>query len=159
MRSALFPGSFDPLTLGHTEIIRRGLRMFDEVVVAIGANSQKQTLLTLEQRLELLRAAFADEPRIAVESYTGLTVDFAQARNAPFLLRGLRGAADLEYEKSIALINRHMAPKVETVFLISSGETSHISSTLVREVIKYGGELRGLVPDETLDLIGSFRKG
>jgi pantetheine-phosphate adenylyltransferase len=133
--------------------------MFDEVVVAIGANSQKQTLLTLEQRLELLRAAFADEPRIAVESYTGLTVDFAQARNAPFLLRGLRGAADLEYEKSIALINRHMAPKVETVFLISSGETSHISSTLVREVIKYGGELRGLVPDETLDLIGSFRKG
>lgn len=150
MKTALFPGSFDPVTLGHVEIITRGLQVFDKVIVAIGANSQKQYFFTLEQRLEMLRKTFAGEPRIEVASYTGLTVDFAKQRQSFFLLRGVRGAADLEYEKSIALINRHITPEIETVFLISSGETSHISSTLVREVIKYKADVKGLVPEVIL---------
>jgi pantetheine-phosphate adenylyltransferase len=155
MKTAIFPGSFDPVTLGHVEIITRGLQMFDKVIVAIGANSQKQYYFTLEQRMEMLRKTFAGEPRIEVASYTGLTVDFAKQNNALFLLRGVRGAADLEYEKSIALINRHLAPGIETVFLISSGETSHISSTLVREVIKHKADVQGLVPEAILDMVRS----
>jgi pantetheine-phosphate adenylyltransferase len=153
MRKAIFPGSFDPPTLGHTEIVTRATALFDEVIVAIGTNSAKTTFFTLEERLEMLRISFVSLPNVRVEAYGNLTVDFARAEGARFLLRGLRTGQDLDYERPIALINRHLDPELETIFLITSGEYSHISSTLVREVIRYGRDATGLVPKEILPLI------
>jgi pantetheine-phosphate adenylyltransferase len=153
MRKAIFPGSFDPPTLGHTEIVERATALFDEVIVAIGTNSAKNSFFSLAERLEMLRLCFAHNPKIRVTAYEGLTVDFAIAESAHFLLRGLRTGQDLEYERPIALINRHMDQNLETVFLITSGAHSHISSTLVREVIRYGRDAQGLVPDVILGMI------
>lgn len=147
---AVFPGSFDPITSGHEEIVRRGIKLFDEVIVAIGINSAKKYLFSLEERLEMLRLTFGDEPRIKVESYQGLTVKFAESSGAAFLLRGLRGPQDLAYEQPIELINKHMAPSIETVHLITKPELAAISSTIVREVIKYKGEIDGLLPDKVV---------
>lgn len=157
MRKAIFPGSFDPPTLGHTEIVLRATALFDEVIVAIGTNSAKSTLFSLDDRLEMLRLSFAGAPAVRVCAYEGLTVDFAHAEGARFLLRGLRTGQDLDYERPIALINRHMDAQLETIFLITSGAHSHISSTLVREVIKYGRDAAGLVPPEILPLIHARR--
>lgn len=145
-RIAVFPGSFDPITSGHEEIVRRGIQIFDEIIVAIGVNSSKKYLFTLKERLEMLALTFADEPAIQVMSYEDLTVNFARQQGAEFLLRGLRGPQDLTYEQPIELINKHMAPDIETVHLISKPETAAISSTIVREVIKYQGEIDGLLP-------------
>jgi pantetheine-phosphate adenylyltransferase len=150
MRKSIFPGSFDPPTLGHAEIVLRATALFDEVIVAIGTNSAKSSFFTLDERLEMLRLIFAGHPNVVVTSYEGLTVDFAHETGAKFLLRGLRTGQDLDYERPIALINRHMDESLETVFLITSGAHSHISSTLVREVIRYGRDASGLVPDEIL---------
>jgi pantetheine-phosphate adenylyltransferase len=159
MRKAIFPGSFDPPTLGHTEIVARATALFDEVIVAIGTNSAKSTFFSLEERLEMLRLSFSHLPSVRVASYGNLTVDFAQAQGARFLLRGLRTGQDLDYERPIALINRHMDVHLETVFFITSGEHSHISSTLVREVIRYGRDATGLVPSVILPLIHAKQKG
>ena len=134
MRIAVFPGSFDPLTKGHEEIIRKALPLFDKIYVAIGENAQKKGCFPLEKRLQWIRQAFAGESRVEVFVYEGLTVDFCQKVNARYIVRGLRNALDFQYEKDIAEANRHLAPEVETVFLLSSPELAHVSSSLVREL-------------------------
>lgn len=153
MRIALFPGSFDPITEGHVEIIERGLAIFDSIWVAVGTNSQKKYMFSTDERIQMLKSTFAHEPRIRVESYEELTVEFARKNNIPFILRGLRSPSDLEYEQPIAYINQHLNPNIETVCLLSKPETAHISSTIVREVIRYKGQLKGLVPQAVIDLV------
>ncbi len=153
MRIALFPGSFDPVTTGHLDIVRRGADLFDEVIVAIGENSAKKYLFTMEERLEMLELAFASVDRVRVTSYNTLTVDFAAKEGAKFLLRGVRDAADLAYERPIATINKYLSQDIESVFLVSGGDLSDVSSTLVREVIRYGRNPQGLVPDASLAVI------
>lgn len=149
-RIALFPGSFDPITVGHVEIIRRGLSLFDEVIVGLGVNTQKKTMFSPEQRMRWIQAAFQDEPRVRIEQFSGLTVKFAQESGAQFLLRGLRDAFDFQYEKNINFLNKHLQEGIETVFLISDAETQTVSSSLVREIIHFGGTLNGLVPHEVI---------
>ncbi len=157
MKKAIFAGSFDPITVGHVEIIKRGLSIFDEVIVAIGINSAKRYYFTLEQRLEMLNRCFADEPRAKVASYEGLTIEFAQQEGANFLLRGLRNGQDLNYEQPIELINKHMAPQIEVVYLVSSPEKAAISSTIVREVLKFNGKVEGLLPEAVLAYLAEIK--
>ena len=145
MRRAIFPGSFDPITLGHYDIIKRGVTLFDEVIVAIGVNSDKKYMFTLEERMEFIKESFKDEPKIKVVSYKGLTVDFCQKNNVKFILRGLRNPADFEFEKAIAHTNRDLAP-IETVFLLTAAKTSYIASSIVRDVIRNNGDYTKLVP-------------
>ena len=153
MRKALFPGSFDPVTTGHLDIVRRGAAIFDEVIVALGENSAMNYFFTLEERLEMLRRSFEGVAGVRVESYQILTVEFAREQGARFLLRGVRDAADLAYERPIATINQYLSKEIETVFLVSGGNLSDVSSTLVREVIRYGRNPEGLVPDAALEVI------
>lgn len=145
-RIALFPGSFDPITLGHVDIIERALPLFDKIIIAVGTNSAKKYMFTLEQRLTWIKEAFKDEPKIQVVTYTGLTVDFAQSTGADFLLRGLRNPADFEFEKAIAQANRQLVPTLETVFLLTSARYAYISSSIVREVYLHGGNFAEFVP-------------
>ncbi len=147
IRRALFPGSYDPVTCGHIEIVKRALPLFDEIVVAIGRNPQKETMFSEETRYRWLQKAFAEFPNVKVAKYDMLTVYFAKQIQANFLLRGLRNSKDLEYEKYIDYINHHLESSIETVYLLSSPQTAHISSTLVRDIIQYKGKLRGLLPD------------
>ena len=146
MRRAVFPGSFDPLTLGHYDIITRGITLFDELISAIGINADKKYMFTLEERLRFVVDAFSNEPKIKVLTYEGLTVDFCKKVQADFILRGLRNPADFEFEKAIAHTNRKLS-EIETVFLLTSSGKSFISSSIVRDVIRNGGDYRGLVPD------------
>jgi len=150
MKIALFPGSFDPITLGHIEIIERSLTLFDEIIIGLGLNSSKTTMFSDQDRKRWIEEYFADEKRVKVATFNNLTVEFAKENNAGFLVRGLRSAPDFEYEKQLQFLNSHLAPEVETVFLISSGSCAHISSTLVREVIKYKGKLEGLLPENII---------
>ena len=145
MKRAIFPGSFDPLTLGHYDIIERGAKLFDEVIIAIGVNADKKYMFTLEQRKKFIEKAFAHNNRVKVVTYKGLTVDFCKEINVDFILRGLRNPADFEFEKSIAHTNRDLAP-IETVFLLTSAKTSYISSSIVRDVIRNNGDYTKLVP-------------
>ena len=145
MKRAIFPGSFDPFTLGHYDIIERGAKLFDEVIIAIGVNADKKYMFTLEQRKKFIEKAFADNNRVKVVTYKGLTVDFCKEINVDFILRGLRNPADFEFEKSIAHTNRDLAP-IETVFLLTSAKTSYISSSIVRDVIRNNGDYTKLVP-------------
>ena len=145
MKRALFPGSFDPLTLGHYDIIKRGVTLFDEIIVAIGINADKKYMFSLEQRQQFIEDAFADEPKIKVMTYEGMTVDFCKKIDVEFILRGLRNPADFEFEKAIAHTNRDLAP-IETVFLLTSAQTSYISSSIVRDVIRNNGNYTKLVP-------------
>lgn len=146
MRRAIFPGSFDPLTLGHHDIIIRGITLFDELIIAVGVNADKKYMFTLEQRLGFISKAFENEPKIKVLTYEGLTVDFCQKVDANFILRGLRNPADFEFEKAIAHTNRKLS-EIETVFLLTSSGKSYISSSIVRDVIRNGGDYSGLVPE------------
>lgn len=146
MKRAVFPGSFDPITTGHVDLVRRALPLFDEIVVAIGVNSQKRTLYDLPTRLAWLRDTFADDRRVSVDTFQGLTAHFAQRIDARYLLRGLRNASDFDYEKTISQLNAIVGDGIETVFLISQPAYSHISSTIVREIIKGGGEAAQFVP-------------
>ncbi|WP_372755559.1 pantetheine-phosphate adenylyltransferase [Mariniflexile sp.] len=146
MKKALFPGSFDPLTLGHYDIIKRGVTLFDEVIVAIGVNSEKKYMFSLEERTAFIENAFKDEPKVKVITYKGLTVDFCKEINVEFILRGLRNPADFEFEKAIAHANRRLAT-IETVFLLTSAKTSFISSSIVRDVIKNDGDYTKFVPN------------
>jgi pantetheine-phosphate adenylyltransferase len=146
MRRAVFPGSFDPITLGHYDIIERGLPLFDEIIIAIGVNADKKYMFDLEQRISFIKKAFKDEPKIRVMSYSGLTIDFCNEQNASFILRGLRNPADFEFEKAIAHTNRKLSD-IETVFLLTSSGKSYISSSIVRDVIRNQGDYTGLVPD------------
>jgi pantetheine-phosphate adenylyltransferase len=145
MRRAVFPGSFDPITLGHYDIIKRGVTLFDEVIVAIGINADKKYMFSLEERMDFIKESFKDEPRITVVSYKGLTVDFCQKNDVKFILRGLRNPADFEFEKAIAHTNRDLAP-IETVFLLTAARTSYIASSIVRDVIRNNGDYTKLVP-------------
>lgn len=145
MKRALFPGSFDPLTLGHFDIINRGLKVFDEVVVAIGINADKNYMFSLEERLTFIKEAFKEQPKVKVMTYEGLTIDFCKQIEAQFILRGLRNPADFEFEKAIAHTNRKLS-KIETVFLLTAASTSYISSSIVRDVIRNNGDYTVLVP-------------
>jgi pantetheine-phosphate adenylyltransferase len=146
LKRALFPGSFDPITLGHYDIIKRALDLFDEIVVAIGVNGDKNYMFTVEQRKEFIEKAFADEPKVKVTTYQGLTVDFCKEIDAQFILRGLRNPADFEFEKAIAHTNRKLS-QIETVFLLTAARTSFISSSIVRDVIRNHGDYTVLVPE------------
>lgn len=146
MRRAIFPGSFDPITLGHYDIIQRGIPLFDELVIAIGINAEKQYMFSLEDRLSFIKKAFANEPTVKVTTYEGLTVDFCKEIGANYILRGLRNPADFEFEKAIAHTNRKLS-EIETVFLLTSSGKSYISSSIVRDVIRHGGDYTSLVPD------------
>ena len=145
-RIALFPGSFDPITKGHENILRRALPLFDEIIIAIGKNSSKQSYFTIEQREKWIKQVFANEPKVRIETYTGLTIDFCKKMNARFILRGLRTSADFEFEKSIAQNNNVMAPEIETVFILPIPELSAINSTIVRDIIRNGGDASPFVP-------------
>ena len=146
MNKAIFPGSFDPITLGHVDIINRGVTLFDEVIIAIGENSSKNYMFSLEERKAFIETTFKDNPKVSVVSYSGLTIDFCKAIGIEFILRGLRNPADFEFEKAIAHTNRHLST-LETVFLLTSAQTSFISSSIVREIIRYDGDYKKLVPD------------
>lgn len=146
MRKAIFPGSFDPITLGHFDIIKRALPLFDEIVIAIGINAEKKYMFSLEDRKKFIEASFKDEPKVSVVSYEGLTIDLCHKLNAKFILRGLRNPADFEFEKAIAHTNRQLSD-IETVFLLTAIDTSHISSSIVRDVIRNGGDYTILVPE------------
>ncbi|WP_366182763.1 pantetheine-phosphate adenylyltransferase [Flavobacterium ovatum] len=145
MRKAIFPGSFDPITLGHEDIIKRAIPLFDEIVIAIGVNAEKKYMFSLKERIRFIEETFKDEPKISVISYEGLTIELCQKINADFILRGLRNPADFEFEKAIAHTNRDLS-KIETVFLLTAASTSYISSSIVRDVIRHGGEYQKLVP-------------
>lgn len=147
MKIAVFPGSFDPITVGHVELVRRAVPLFDRIVVAVGVNSQKKYLFPLEQRMAWLEEVFNDEPKIEVGSFEGLTAHFCQQIGARYLLRGLRNASDFDYEKTISQLNDIVGDGLETVFLISRPAYSHISSTIVREIIKGGGDASPFLPE------------
>ncbi|MFL1013187.1 pantetheine-phosphate adenylyltransferase [Flavisericum labens] len=146
MKRALFPGSFDPITLGHYDIIKRGITVFDEIIIAIGVNAEKKYMFSLEERQEFIKEAFKGEPKVKVVTYKGLTVDFCKEIGVEFILRGLRNPADFEFEKAIAHTNRSLS-EIETVFLLTSAKTSYIASSIVRDVIRNNGDYTKLVPD------------
>lgn len=142
----MFPGSFDPITLGHEDILLRALPLFDEVYVAIGENSQKNSLFSLETRLSWIKEIFKNQPKIHVESFSGLTINFCKEKGANYILRGIRSASDFDYEKTIAHLNKAMLPEVETILILSKPELSSISSTIVREIIRGKGNVEKFVP-------------
>ena len=145
-RTAVFPGSFDPFTIGHEAIVRRALSLFDEIIIAVGANALKKSYYSLETRKQMISKIYKEEPRIKVDHYEGLTVDYCRNNNARYILRGLRTAADFEFERAIAQVNRAMAPDIESVFLLTVPEHSHINSTIVRDIIRSGGDASRFVP-------------
>jgi len=146
MRKAIFPGSFDPFTLGHLDILTRSLSLFDEITVGVGRNNDKKTMFSVSQRIEFIKKCFEKEPKIKVESYEGLTIDFCNKIDAEFILRGIRNNGDFEFEKAIARTNRKLS-KIETIFLLTSAKTSFISSSIVRELIINNGNYQIFVPD------------
>jgi pantetheine-phosphate adenylyltransferase len=145
-RIAVFPGSFDPITKGHENVIRRSLPLFDKVIVAIGENSDKKYLFPLEQRLEWIRKTFADCQSVEADHYIGLTVDYCLRKNAGFILRGLRTSADFEFERSIGQVNRKLKGGIETIFLLADPEFTALNSSIVREIIRYKGDISEFVP-------------
>lgn len=146
MNIAVFPGSFDPITLGHIDLVKRALPLFDKIYVAVGTNSQKKTLFSVETRVNWLKNGFEKYPKIEVGVFDGLTVNYCQEVNARYLIRGLRNASDFDYEKTISQLNQIIGNDVETIFLISRPAYSHISSTIVREIIKGKGDISTFVP-------------
>ena len=149
MKKAVFPGSFDPITLGHVDLIYRGLEIFDEIIIAIGVNADKKQLFSLEDKIQQIKNSFINEPRIKVTSYKGLTIDFCKSVNSKYILRGLRNSSDFNYEQSIAQTNSSLS-KIESVFLISSPQLAHISSTIVRDIIRNEGDYKSLVPESVV---------
>ncbi|MCF6182444.1 pantetheine-phosphate adenylyltransferase [Lutibacter sp.] len=150
MKRTIFPGSFDPITLGHVDIINRALPLFDEIIIAIGINADKKYMFPLEKRKQFINETFANEPKIKVETYTGLTIEYCKQKNIDFILRGLRNPADFEFEKAIAQTNRKLAP-IETVFLLTSADTSYISSSIVRDILRNNGNIDGFVPKSVIN--------
>ncbi|MFC6267333.1 pantetheine-phosphate adenylyltransferase [Frigoriflavimonas asaccharolytica] len=149
MKTAIFPGSFDPITIGHFDIVERASPLFDKIIIAIGQNSQKKYMFTLDQRMEFIKKTFKDFPNVEVDSFEGLTIDYCRSKDVNFILRGLRNPADFEFEKAIAQTNRELTQdnKIETIFLLTSASKSFISSSIVREIISFKGNYEILVPD------------
>jgi pantetheine-phosphate adenylyltransferase len=143
---AVFPGSFDPFTIGHEAIIRRALSLFDEIIIAVGANALKKSFYPLATRKEIINKVFQNETRVRVDHYDGLTVDYCKKNGAAFIIRGLRTSADFEFERAIAQVNKVMAPEVDSVFLLTVPEHSHINSSIVRDIIRNGGDASRFVP-------------
>jgi pantetheine-phosphate adenylyltransferase len=143
---AVFPGSFDPFTIGHEAIVRRALSLFDEIIIAVGANALKKSFYPLTTRKEMIKKVFQNEPGVRVDHYDGLTVDYCKNSGAGFIIRGLRTSADFEFERAIAQVNKVMAPGVESVFLLTVPEHSHINSSIVRDIIRNGGDASRFVP-------------
>ena len=144
---AVFPGSFDPLTNGHVDIITRGTRLFDRIIVAILVNAEKQPLFSMEERVEIAREVFKDLPSVEVDTFAGLLVDYVERRNAHAIVRGLRAVSDFEYEFQMALMNQRLNGRIETVFMMPAEQYTYISSRLIKEVFALGGRVHGLVPD------------
>ena len=149
MNRAVFPGSFDPLTLGHTDIINRAIPLFDEIIIAIGTNAEKSYMFSIEERKRFIEKCFAANSSVKVDTYQGLTIDYCKKVNSNFILRGLRNPADFEFEKAIAQTNRKLS-NIETVFLLTSADNSYISSSIVRDIIRNNGDVSLLVPKEVL---------
>jgi len=144
---AVYPGSFDPLTNGHVDIILRGARLFDRIVVAILVNAEKSPLFTMEERVDIVRAVFKDQPNVEVETFDGLLVDYVARRNAQVIVRGLRAVSDFEYEYQMALMNQRLNDRIQTIFMTPAEQYTYISSRLIKEVFALGGRVHGLVPD------------
>ena len=153
MKIALFPGSFDPITIAHVDILKRALPLFDRIVVGIGLNSAKQNFLSAEKREEMVTKIFAQHTNVEVKLYEGLTVDFCRKINAKYMVRGIRSGSDFEYERAIAQINQTMMPEVETILLLSKPEYSAISSTIVRDILRNNGDVSPFVPKEALGFL------
>jgi pantetheine-phosphate adenylyltransferase len=149
-RVAVFPGSFDPITRGHESIIRRAIPLFDRLIVAIGENSEKKSFFPLDMRLNWLHTVFDEHPAIRISTYSGLTIDFCRKENANYILRGLRTSADFEFERSIGQMNKMMHPEVETVFLLCAPEYASVSSSIVRDIIRNGGDVSQFVPEKII---------
>jgi len=150
MKKAVFPGTFDPITKGHVDIIKRASELFDEIIIAIGVNSEKKTLFTLEQRIAWIEAIFSAHDKITVKSYEELTINFCREQKCKYLVRGLRNSTDFDYESNIAQVNRKISSDIETIFILCSPELSYISSTIVRDLINYNGDYHSLVPKEVV---------
>ena len=159
MRTAVYAGSFDPITRGHEDLIKRSLAFVDRIVVAVATNTSKQPLFTPAERVGFIGAAVGDDPRIEVRQFHGLLVDFARTVGANLIIRGLRAVADFEYEFQMALMNRHLAPRLETVFMVPSLDTTYISSSLVREVARFRGDVSGLVHPVIAEALRSRLQG
>lgn len=153
MRIALFPGSFDPITKAHVDILRRSLSLFDKIYVAIGVNSTKQSFLSVETRLEMIKAVFEGEDKLEMITYEGLTVNFCQKIGASHMIRGIRTVSDFEYEKAIAQMNHALIPEIESVFILSKPGYSSISSTIVRDILRYNGDVAQFVPSAALPFL------
>ena len=153
MKIALFPGSFDPVTKAHVDILKRALPLFDKVVIGIGLNSTKAAYLTLEKRKEMLRAIFADEPKVEVQTYEGLTVEFCKKIQSNYMIRGIRTVSDFEYENAIAQMNHALEPEIESIFIVSKPGYSSISSTIVRDIMRNNGDVQQFIPKEAFDLL------
>ncbi len=153
MKIALFPGSFDPITKAHVDILERSISLFDKVYVGIGLNSTKTPLLPSEVRLQMLKAVFGENPKIELITYKGLTVDFCKTIGAKYMIRGIRTVSDFEYEKAIAQMNHALVPDVESIFIVSKPGYSSISSTIVRDIMRYGGDVSQFVPAATLPFL------
>lgn len=153
MKIALFPGSFDPITIAHVDILTRSLPLFDKIVVGIGLNSSKQNFLSAEKREEIVRSIFSENANVEVQTYQGLTIDFAKKIGANYMVRGIRSAADFEYERAIAQINKSMMPEAETIILLSRPEYSAISSTIVRDILRNNGDVSQFVPQQALKFL------
>lgn len=154
-KTAVFPGSFDPFTVGHEEIVRRGLKLFDKIIIAVGVNPVKREFLTTEHRILLIRKAFEDTDRVKVAPYSGLTVDFCRQVHSNIIIRGLRTAADFEYERSVGQANRAMDAEIETTFILTSTVNTFVSSTIVRNIYMNGGDVTKFLPERltTADLL------
>lgn len=144
---AVYPGTFDPLTMGHVSLVRRALMIFDKVIVSIARDTPKQTLFTLEERVEMTQEVFADEPRVVAIGFSGLLLDYVRSCNADAILRGMRAVSDFDYEFQMALMNRRLDENVETIFLLTDFKWLYISSTIIKELNRTGGDVKGLVPD------------
>jgi pantetheine-phosphate adenylyltransferase len=145
-KTAIYPGSFDPITNGHLDLIERGLRVFDEIIVSIAVNPVKTPLFTIEERVELIRQVLKDHPRVRIDHFTGLLVDFVRKQNTNVILRGLRAVSDFDYEFQLALMNRRLAPEIETVFLMTSLKWVFLSSSILKEAVSLGGVVEDIVP-------------
>lgn len=154
-RTALFPGTFDPITIGHVNLVERAMHLFDEIVIGIGHNSTKSTLFTLEQREQWIRDIFSAQPKVSVKHYEGLTVDFCKKTGATYILRGLRNTSDFDYEKNIAQMNKLVEPGIETLFLMCDPAYTPISSSVVRDLIRNGGDIASFVPPQIASYLKS----